>query len=62
MAGMEAGTSRSMPGIRIREDMTKERQKTTKKRNKVEEEEDQEEVRVTHVIKSRTGSLGRVAS
>lgn len=46
-AGMEAGTSRSMPGIRIREDMKKERQKTTKKRNKVEEEEDQEEVNCT---------------
>lgn len=46
-AGMEAGTSRSMPGIRIREDMKKERQKTTKKRNNVEEKEDQEEVNCT---------------
>lgn len=43
-ARMEAGCSRSMPGIRIREDMKKEGQKTTKKRNKVEEEEEQEEV------------------
>lgn len=56
-AGMEAGTSRSMPGTRIREDMKKERPKTTKKRNKVEEEEDQEEVRVAQRNKEQNRQL-----
>lgn len=56
-AGMEAGCSRSMPGIRIREDMKKEGQKTTKKRNKVEEEEEQEEVRVTQRKKEHSRQL-----
>ncbi|CAG11653.1 unnamed protein product, partial [Tetraodon nigroviridis] len=40
---MEAGTSRSTPGTRTWEDMKKGGEKNTKKRNKVEEEETQEE-------------------
>lgn len=42
-AVMEAGTSRSIANIRIKEDMKKEGQKTAKKRHKIE---DQEEVRL----------------
>lgn len=60
-AGMEAGTSRSMPGIRIREDMKKEGQKNTKKRNKVEDEEDQEEVRITHRKKEQKRQFRKTA-
>lgn len=54
-AGMEAGTSRSMPGTRIREDMKKEGEKATKKRNQVEEEEDSEAVRVAERRKEQKG-------
>lgn len=46
-AVMEAGTSRSMPDIRLREDMKKKGQKTAKKRTKAEKEEDEEEVRLS---------------
>lgn len=45
-AVMEAGTSRSIANIRIKEDMKKEGQKTAKKRHKIEDQEDQEEVRL----------------
>lgn len=45
-AVMEAGTSRSIANIRIKEDMKKEVQKTAKKRHKIEDQEDQEEVRL----------------
>lgn len=43
---MEAGTSRSIADLRIREDMKKEGQKTAKKRHKIEDQEAQEEVRL----------------
>ena len=58
-AGMEAGTSRSMPSIR--NDVKKVGRKTTKKRSKVEEEEGQEEVRVTRCKKSRASSWAKLA-
>lgn len=45
-AVMEAGTSRSIADIRIKGDMKKEGQKTAKKRHKIEDQEDQEEVRL----------------
>lgn len=45
-AVMEAGTSRSIANIRIKEDMKKEGQKAAKKRHKIEDEDDQEEVRL----------------
>ncbi|XP_029700420.1 ribosome biogenesis protein bop1 [Takifugu rubripes] len=41
---MEAGTSRSIANIRIKEDMKKDGQKTAKKRHKIEDQEDQEEI------------------
>lgn len=44
-AVMEAGTSRSIANIKIKEDMKKDGQKTAKKRHKIEDQEDQEEVR-----------------
>lgn len=56
-AGMEAGSSRSMPGTRIREDAKKGGQKAAKKRNKVEEEEEQEEVKVAERKKEQNRQL-----
>ncbi|TNM92660.1 hypothetical protein fugu_018062 [Takifugu bimaculatus] len=41
---MEAGTSRSIANIKIKEDMKKDGQKTAKKRHKIEDQEDQEEI------------------
>lgn len=49
-AVMEAGTSRSMPDIRIREDMKKKGQKSVKKRTNAEKEEAEEEVRLFTAI------------
>lgn len=55
---MEAGTSRSMPDIKMKGDAKKKGQKSTKKRTKVEAEEEQEEVRLLQGKKEQKRQVG----